>query len=134
MPVVVVVETTNLRLRHPGFERADELGAYIDLANTDGMHPEGLAVRDGLLELAIVMAKPLAKTVPPIAPPPQPPEIIRRRHDKTQREQYVVKEAHYDGSVRPSIVIIGDDERIRNKNPTVTGHSCRGRSAEFYSA
>jgi len=51
MPVVVVVDTTILTVGQAWFQRADELRAEIDFADTDGMEPEDVAVRQRLLEV-----------------------------------------------------------------------------------
>src|SRR5438105_10085952 len=54
-----------------------------------------MTVGDGLLELRIVLAKPLFEARPPIAPPPHPHEIIRGRQNKKNRKQDVIKDSHY---------------------------------------
>ena len=44
------------------FERADELRAEIDFADTDGVKPDDMAVGERLFEVRVVMPEALAKT------------------------------------------------------------------------
>jgi hypothetical protein len=50
------------------------------------MDPDDMAVGEGLFEAAVVVPESFAKTGPPVAPPPQPPKIIRRRQHKADVE------------------------------------------------
>ena len=85
----------NLEVRQPRLQRAYQLRANPDLADTDGMHPQRMAVRDRLFELGVIFAEALAKTFLPIAAPPHSHEIIRRRQRKKDRKQDVVEGTHY---------------------------------------
>ena len=76
------------------FERADELGAEVDFADADGVDPDDLAVGERLFEVGVVAREPLAEAPTPVAAPPHPPEIIRRRQREKNREQNVVKCPH----------------------------------------
>src|SRR5438128_1111166 len=71
------------------FQRANELGADVDFADADGVQPEGVAIGEGLLELAVIDSEALIEAAPPIAAPPHPHEVIRRGPDKTQRKENV---------------------------------------------
>jgi hypothetical protein len=82
---------------HARLQGADELRAEVDFADADGMQPDDLAVGQRLLEIPVVIAKPLEKTGKPVAAPPHPQEIIRRGQHEKNREQNVVKRAHSNG-------------------------------------
>jgi hypothetical protein len=72
------------------------LRAEVDFADTDGMEPEDVTVRQRLLEVRVEAAEALKKTGKPVAAPPQSHEVIRRRQHEKNREQDVVKSAHSD--------------------------------------
>ena len=74
----------DLEVGQARFQRADELGAEVDLADADGVHPERVAVGDGLLEFGVVFAEPLGEARLPIAAPPHSQEVVRRRQRKTK--------------------------------------------------
>ncbi len=64
------------------FQGADQLGAQVDLADADGVHPESVAVGNGLPELGIVESEAFGKAVLPMPAPPHSHEVIRRRQRK----------------------------------------------------
>ena len=79
----------DLEVGQARFQRADELRADVHLADADGVHPEHVAVGDGLLELGVENAEALPETGLPLAPPPHPQEIIRRRqHEKDAEKKF----------------------------------------------
>ena len=62
---------------HSWFQRANELGANIDLPHANGVRPEHMTIGQGLLELGIILTKPLAEVFLPIAPAAHPHKIVR---------------------------------------------------------
>jgi hypothetical protein len=58
------------------------------------VHPEHVTIGDSLFQLRVVPAEALGKALLPIAAPPHPHEVVRRRQGKANRKQDVVKGAH----------------------------------------
>ena len=73
-------------IRQARLQGTDELGAKIDFAHADGMHPESLAVGDGLLKFRVKTAKTLAEAALPIAPATHPQEIMRAGENEKDRK------------------------------------------------
>src|SRR6266567_7063338 len=84
----------DLKIGHAGLKGSDELSANVDLAHAYCMRPEDVPVRDRLFELGIVFGKTLWKTSEPIPSSPHSQKVIRRRQDKKNCKQDVVKGAH----------------------------------------
>src|SRR5438034_4854068 len=60
-----------------------------------------MAVGERLLELGVILAKPLAETAPPVAPPPHFQKVIRRGEAEENRVQNVVQRAHASSLPHP---------------------------------
>src|SRR5205807_3209503 len=84
----------DLEVGHARLQRADELGADVDLADAHRVHPQDVTVGERLPEPGVVAAEPLAKTAAPVAAPPHFQKVIRRRDAEENREQNVVKGTH----------------------------------------
>ncbi len=90
MPVVVVVETTILRLGTRGSSARMSCVQTSTSADADSVQPDDVAVGQRLFQGHVIFAKPLAKARQPVAAPPHPPEIVRRGQHEKNDEQYVV--------------------------------------------
>jgi len=91
----------DLDVGHAFFQRPDQVSADVDFADADRVHPEHLAVGDGLLQFGVVTAKPLPEPGHPVSAPPHSQKIIGRRQGEEDGKQNVVEDTHFSFPFSP---------------------------------
>jgi hypothetical protein len=105
----------DLEIREAGFERADEMGGHVHLADADGVDPEDVAIGEGLFEAGVEFAEALREAGLPVPPAGHSPKVVGRTAEEKERKKDVIPEPH------PCFT---QPKCAWNKSPTTA--SCRG--------
>ena len=133
----------DLEIRHPHFQRGNQLRRHVHLAHADGVNPEHMAVRHRLLDLGAELPEALGKALLPVAPPPHANEVIRRAQAKEDDEQEIVDQPHclrVTGSarIRPETCAAGkikpDERQDLQREPALRGGGAALGSGFFLKA